>query len=728
MDFDFLLRGRGGEDTEQTALTPSALSTVGLRRATESHSVSIHNHTGLDLNVDMSDSSPPRFAASTVRFDSIGPGLVRSGCITSLDSLLDGVDFDEKKLDSLAEITSRLCLSLAPSAMDIVGNREVVSDLPITSSSGQCISLHVLIPALSMEGGHSTTWQWPGGGGGNGRTSPETVITEGSRADYAYYHAEPVVEWCMQNQRLRSSTIDMFSLSKGRDLLSSSIWSPEEQNVDSIDLSQFHGQMAPVDSFAEEADLIQPIASPGRNLSTFAPHRSNWLRPYLKNDSPEWTDMTCILKMARERVMLPDSNWIWVNDWTVDLSGEFGESTDTDGWEYQADFETFTRTRRFYTRGDSCRRRRWTRTRIVKPPKLDDPCRMLKFVWETSRDETGNFMIEVKSHVTLHNSTAAPLTFFVFCPSWDEDEIVGSAAPGENVHVPVSLASAVYVRLAKRRSTQPSASIKDYVATERLMILPTSYNSSVLIRASMTLDDVSETNLHFIVNVQCTKGIIDIFVEPVLQVVNLLPCQLECQLGEVLRPTDTRQVDSRPTIAGSSSNRIANVETLKIASGKEGKCIAVNPASKPHISLRVPGYRWSGWHRIVNRKAESNTWRPSETEEEDWHINSNKGDADYAEEFTSIVRFERTKKDGDPLHLIISVECGHSPKIRVYSQYWILDKTGFGCRFCENFLDLMGSAPDVEFARRSHLLKEESRDPAIQRDMDIQGHQWSIGT
>ena len=304
--------------------------------------------------------------------------------------------------------------------------------------------------------------------------------------------------------------------------------------------------------------------------------------------------------------------------------------------------------------------------------------------------------------------------------------MIGSASPGGKVHVPVSLASAVYLRLAKRRSNQSSNSIDDYVASERVMILPTSYNSSVLMRTFMRLDDVSDTNLHFSVNVQCVKGMVDIFVEPVLKVINLLPCQLECQLGEVLRPSDTRPVDSRPSIAGSKTKRIANVETLTIASGKEGRCIAINPASKPHISLRVPGYKWSAWQRIVNRKADSYTWRPPEAEE-DWHINWNKSDADYAEEFKSLVRLDRVTTSGDPLFLIISVECGHTPKLRVYSQYWIIDKTGFGCRFCEGFTDLMGTSPDVEFSRRSHLPQIDTRDQAIQTDMKIQGHQWSIG-
>ena len=419
-----------------------------------------------------------------------------------------------------------------------------------------------------------------------------------------------------------------------------------------------------------------------------------------------------------------------MNDWAVDVSGEFEESSDADGYEYSEDFETFTRTRRFYKRGDSCRRRRWTRTRIVRPPRLDDPNRLLKIVWETKRDELGNFKINVKSHLTIHNTSSIPLSFFVYSPSWDEEKLVGTAESGEMTHVPVALASAVYLRLAQKKSNSSSSSLNNFYSSERIVILPTSHDSDAIIRSSIKLDDVSETNLHFLINVKSRKGIVDVVIESVMKIINLLPCQLECQLGEVLRPSERRPaVDNRPVISGGRGKkfRIANIETLKVGSGKEGKCVALNPASKPHISLRVPGYRWSAWQRIVNRRANSFTWRPAEAEEE-IHLNANKGDADYVEEFKTLVRFDRLGKSGDPLVLIISVEAGHSPTLRVYSQYWVVDKTGFGCHFCESFSDLMGTAPDIECSRRSHLLKEDARDPSIKRDLKIQGSQWSIGT
>jgi hypothetical protein len=327
--------------------------------------------------------------------------------------------------------------------------------------------------------------------------------------------------------------------------------------------------------------------------------------------------------------------------------------------------------------------------------------------------------------VTLHNKTGSELFFFVFSPSWDSEIIVGSAHPGGKVNVPVYVASAVYLRIARRTSNQESSTLEDYNYTDHIMIIPTSYESSVWVRSSMGLNDVSGTNLHFLLNISCSKGIVDIFVKPVVKVLNLLPCQLECNLGEVCRAGERRQVDQRPAVSGSSQN-IANVETMNIASGKEGKCIALNPASKPHISFRVPGYKWSSWQRVVNRKADSNTWRPTQAEE-DFYVGLHKTDGETADEFKLLVCLERLVAGGDPLVLIMSVESGHCPTIRVYAQYWIVDKTGFGCRFCESFMDLMGTTPEVECSRRSHLPTTDARDPAIKRDMNIQGHQWSIG-
>eukprot|EP00934_Nitzschia_sp_Nitz4_P006272 Nitzschia sp. Nitz4//scaffold62_size106224//52646//63438//NITZ4_004359-RA/size106224-processed-gene-0.169-mRNA-1//-1//CDS//3329555865//6262//frame0 len=713
LDFGMLKGSRESEKPD--ALTPSALSTVGLRRATESHCVIVHNQTGMDIDIRMDDSSPSMVPETSVFFDNIGPGIIRNSCCATLDTNVDDFDMRER-INGFTGKTPKLCLRLPPSASTEVGEREAVSDLPVATSFVKSTSIHILRPVAPNQEGRDSAHD-------SGRASPETVMTEITRAaDYAYYNAEPVVEWCMQNQRLRSSTVDVYSLDKGQDLLSSSLWSPEEDyHSDNITLQGVEGY--------NDVDAFDPhgLSSPTRKTTKTNTRKSNWLRPYLKNDSPEWTDMTCILRMARERVMLPDTSWMWVNDWKVDVSGAFEEATDADGWEYQADFETFTRTRRFYNRGDSCRRRRWTRTRIVRPPRLDDPRRLLKVVWETSRDEGGNFKIVVRSHVTLHNNTSSQLSFFVYSPSWDDEEFVGSSLPGGKVRVPVALASAVYLRIACPKSNHASRQLEDYDTTDRIMMLPTSYNSNVWVRTALRLEDVTGTNLHFLLYISSDKGMIDVHVNPVCRVLNLLPCQLECQMGEVLRPNEKRPVDPRPVVSGSPMRKITNVETISVASGKDGKCVALNPASKPHISLRVPGYRWSCWQRIVNRKADTLTWRPTDAET-DFVIGPTKGDADNVEEFKFVVYLDRLAgSSGDPLVLILSTESGHCPTVRVYAQYWIVDKTGFGCRFCEGFTDLLGTAPEADSSRRSYLTSEDSRNPSITNDMTTQGHQWSIG-
>lgn len=701
-DFVSLVKRRP-RGVSRGALTPSRISTVGLRRATESQSVIIHNRSGIDLDVSVVEPKKTKKSGPTVRFDFIGPGIIKDSSYMTLDTLEDN-SISQYSVDELARAASTICLRPVPSERNHVAAFQELKNLPLTSPLEHTISLHILRAVAGTSDSILT------------QNSPRSADVDKNASSNISYQTEPVVEWCMQNQRLRSSTVDLFSLEKGHDLLSSGIWSPEDEY-----------SMEDWSSSRTTSYEARKSTSPSRKAAKSGPKKSNWIRPYLKNDSPEWTDMTCILRMARERVMLPDSSWIWLDDWKVDVSGSFGEETDADGWEYQADFETFTRSRRFYVRGDSCRRRRWTRTRIVRPPRLDDPGRQLRLVWETSRDKKGNFQVEVRSHVTIHNRTSAELSFFLFSPSWEDEQFLECPPSDSKVHVPIPLASAVYLRLARSRVSRKSSSLDDYDVSDRIMIVPTSYNSNAWIRSSMRLGDVTQTNLHFLLNIECKKGVIAIFIEPVVKILNLLPCHLECQFGEILRPDEKRPADPRPIVSDKNGKRrIAKVETINISSANEGVCTALNPSSKPHVSLRVPGYKWSAWQKVLNRKADTNTWRPPEAEE-DLYLPLNRNDPDNVDEFKAIVHFDRWGTSGDPITVIMSVENGHYPTVRVYAQYWIIDKSGFGCRFCDSFVDLLGTMPDADCSRRSYLKDNDTRNQAISQDMKLQGHQWSIG-
>jgi hypothetical protein len=698
MKFDILQDRPGVDADEGGILSFSALSTVGLRRATEARTICVRNTTGFDMHVVLDSAS--FFPDSGLVANASEVLLARISPVTE------------------GEQGQSLCLRLSAGAISLVGEREPVFDLPIKSRTGRQANLHLLRPVATNSPINELRRIY------EGRASPETVFSD-LATDVAYCCAEPVVEWCMHSQRLRPNIVDVFSLPNGTDLLSSRIWSPEEDaNNDPLDLSDYPKLGHSLVLNGPETGAGTPYSDTALEKAKKDPGESrNWVKPYLNNDSPEWTDMTCTVRMARDRVLLPDNNWIWVNDWSVDLSGTFGQETDADGWEYQADFETFTRTPRYYERGDACRRRRWTRTRMIRPPGLNDPFRQLKFVWETSKDHTGNYSIAIRSPLRVRNRSTTPLSVFFFSPSWPDEMPAGTLPIEGEIDVPIILASAVYMRLGKPVGALTPDTLENCVHTDRFMILPTSQSSSNYVRTSMDLKDVSGTVLHFLVEVRSDRGIVDLIVEPVFRFLNLLPCSVQCRVGQVVNGKETRG-ESR-LVSKRSAKSVAHTETFAIASGKEGSSTALNPWLKPQISLRVPGYRWSRWQRIVNRKANSPTWRPSD-EESELHYSSN-ADSDFAEEYTTIVRFERTGKGGDSLTLLLSVECGHCPTLRVYAQYWIVDRTGFGCRFSEGFMDLMASIPDVETSRRSHLLPEERNDPDIIKDLAIPGHQWSIG-
>ena len=682
MKFDFNQDRPSGKSYEDgVALKPSVLSTVGLRRATEAPSIKVKNLSGFDLHV-VPDSTP--FSPES--------GLISNGTTQTVEAL------------GSSESEISFSVRVAASAVDEIGDRESVFDLPVRPGTKQEARLYLLRPIITAQSDF-------------GQSSQETVFTEESSTTGLALSAEPVVEFCMHNQRLSSFASDVYSIPKGCDLLSGSVWSPAD-DVHTESPAFRAGAQGP------ESPGIQPPASPRSPGMDGAVPKSYWVKPY-QNETPEWTDMTCSLRMTPERVMLPDSDWMWANDWTVDLSGKLGESTDADGWEYQTDFESFTRNRRDYERGGLCRRRRWTRTRMVVPPKLDDPHRLLRFVWDPATDNQGNVCVVIRSHLRIINSTAGSLAFFLCGPSWSEDMAVGTAEPGSHINVPVTLANAIYMKIGRSCSSgQISVHEDESGCSEEVVILPTSPTSSNFVRTSMNLGDVSGTVLHFLVEIRSKRGIVDVIVEPVLRILNLLPCQFECQVGEKLDKSDTRNPDVKPTI-GLKGRPITMTERMSIECGKEGTFTAVNPWRKPHVSFRVPGYKWSLWQRIINRRHSTETWRPSE-DEEDWHFTP-RNDADFADEYKSIVHFERWTKSGDPLLVIMSVECGHCPTVRLYSQFWILDKSGFGCHFAEGFEDILGTVPDKETSRRTHLLVNDARDSMIRKDKTIPGYQWSMG-
>jgi hypothetical protein len=326
MQVDFWQDRLADARSDREYLHPAALVSVGLRRASEKRSVTIENSTGLDLYLEV--------CGMLANHDAT---LVKEGSATVLSFVAGEPECEDVSLS----------LNLASSAVSLIGPRAPVKKLPINTGrkGNHMFHLRPLSTHGSPKNGTSPSRKSAEG-------SPQSAFATFSDADWGYYNADPVVEWCMQNQRLKSYISDIYSLSKGKDLLSNTIWSPEgESQTVSFSfkdyvLGETDGKLGKQQTPRLES---QPVAS-------------NWQSPYLADDPSEWTDMTCKTRLCRDRFVLPDNRWMWINEWTVQVSGKLGKDVDADGWSYSSDFETFLNETQFYRRGAACRRRRWTRT------------------------------------------------------------------------------------------------------------------------------------------------------------------------------------------------------------------------------------------------------------------------------------------------------------------------------------------------------------------------------
>ena len=572
--------------------------------------------------------------------------------------------------------TSSFAISLTPLTEAMIGERQSLIDLPVVSSAENFPHFYVF-ESLNKH---------------------RSALTSDNERNADLYDIEPVVEWCCENQRLRSSKPDVYSLDEGEDILSSSTWSPG------------------IECYAGRPDNESTSQRPSISSSI----AGNWTRPFRQDDSPHFSDMTGSLRLARERVVLPDDNWIWANDWTVQISGKRGEmTTDADGWEYNTEFDRFGRSRRCYQKGDSCRRRRWSRVRMIRPPQLGNPQRPIKVVLKAGQQKDGLGVTKICSPLSITNRVGKSITIFLCTISWEREEIAGTISSGETLHVPLAFASATYMRLAQPRihrtpykglPSKQSQVLDEYDYTERVLILPTGANSSSLRRAHIIIDGDQRKKQHVNIIVQSTLDETHIILEPILQVINLLPCSLSCREGHRERH------DSLSVVGRCQSN---------IDVGEVNNCTAVDPRFKPHLSVALPGYEFSDWVPIVNRRQTSLTWRPT-AKEETQILRAKKKENDF-EDYKAVVELLPVNRHvGDHLCIIMSVESGHCPVVRFYAQYWILDKSGFGLRFAEGFDDVLDSDASSfgRSMRRSHALLDKN---VTQPLRSVPGYQWSVG-
>ncbi len=554
------------------------------------------------------------------------------------------------------ESNAKVALLLSSSSVDLLGVRKPIFNAPLNCNNAEEQTTLVLCPEKPI-----------------------------CHKKYAF---EPVVEWCMQNQRLRQAYHNTSALEQGMDLLSNQIWSPSNR------------------AFTREKEGC-------------------WLHPYLDTDVCEWTDMTGVLRMEKDRVTLPDNKWIWANDWTIDLPGNYGKSSDADGWEYGKDFKSFREKDRYFQVGDICRRRRWTRTRLIKPPQIEDPSRPLSIAWTRSKSSNDEILVNITSPFTVYNNTNLELSVLGCSPSWRHDHLLGLVNAEEKLSIPLHLSCFTHVRLGiddlKRKHSKDSLPDSSFSCSDHILIIPKSAESQSIFPASIVLDYEKSIRsnlpciLHFLVKLTCSSGCTTITIDPIVRVINLLPCPLQFRLFE---DDNSDYVDEL-----SLDDRILDEQSLD--SETENSSIAVDSMSSPCVSFRVPGYRWSIQQRIINRKLALLTWRP---EVQDQLNRLELSDSnDNGDSYTTVIHFDRLTYGGDPLEVVMETVPGDTPLLRIFAQYWIIDKTGFGLRYCDGFGDLLGSTLKTTRPRRSYLLNKEKQNEAFLEDMNVDGHEWTIG-
>ena len=490
--------------------------------------------------------------------------------------------------------------------------------------------------------------------------------------------AEPVIEYCFQNQRLRSAFSDFSALENGTDLLSSQVWSTSDQIF-----TQGFGQ---------------------------------WLHPYLDKDVPEWSDTTFTMTMDKDRTMLPDNKWMWANDWEVDLSGAFGKEVDADGWNYAKDFQKFGKVRHYFKDGDTCRRRRWIRTRVMKSHLADSIPLSIPVVWRIAKED-GCQCIRITSQIMVKNNVNRTLALLGYKCIWKDDKMIGNVKEGEEISIPLTLASITHLTIAILDETK-DPSEQELHKSKRFMILPTSnsckrlYRPKIYLDATNTVEELlSSRTVHFLVIMKHDNGLTEISIEPILKVQNLLPCPFQYRLLEA-----AKQVDSQNNFDLRNAEDMIRTEERNVEVDEEVSSITVDPSLNPSISFRVPGYQWSSYQRIVNRSQAESSWKPNKYDEIiQFELTAKNDNCVY----TSLILLERIDDVEENLTILLEVSPGHCPTLRIYAQYWIVDVSGFGLRFCDGASDLLGTV----------LLESEFRKSYTKRKHNINtpGHQWTIG-
>ena len=179
---------KSSETSDELSL--SVFESLAKRKVSRSFPVLFRNECGIDIVLSPSSDIEHHKLDSSRDLLSL-PNTFCVKNMSEIDLRNHFEEFESRYMPEIGGYNERptITLGLDPSSSSKVGERPFITGLPIISSNG-FKSLHKV-----------------------------TAIGEDYKTKL--YLFEPVVEWCMQNQRLRVNVSDVYSLHKGEDLLSS---------------------------------------------------------------------------------------------------------------------------------------------------------------------------------------------------------------------------------------------------------------------------------------------------------------------------------------------------------------------------------------------------------------------------------------------------------------------------------------------------------------------------
>jgi len=97
-----------------------------------------------------------------------------------------------------------------------------------------------------------------------------------------------------------------------------------------------------------------------------------WSKNLLPTDPKPWSDETGTRYKTKEGTELPNSKWVWIGDWTIDMENNIKDKNkgeaDKDGWRYTFDFGSEWKASIAWNA--NTRRRIWIRTRKIQDSEM----------------------------------------------------------------------------------------------------------------------------------------------------------------------------------------------------------------------------------------------------------------------------------------------------------------------------------------------------------------------